>query len=888
MRIAILSLLIVQICLGTAKSDRVPNFVSEKVFITERIDPGQIHLDGQLDDLVWQKASFRSDLLQRKPYDGTAASEPTKFAILFDDDNLYVGIYAYDSAVEQIKGILTRRDEESPSDWVAVGFDSYNDKRTGFGFGINPAGVKIDMRWFNDENQDNNWDAIWEGKTAIQSNGWSAELKIPFRELRFSNDGAQTFGVQIYREISRLNEEDWWANWPQNESGFVRHFGTLKGLDNIPAQQRLYVAPYINTSVRKFEELVDETHPNDYNVGKNLGADIKYGLTNDLTIDVTINPDFGQVEADPAQLNLSAFESYFPEKRPFFVEGSNIFNYSLGFGDGDLQNLSLFYTRRIGRSPQNFPEYADSLNYHVESPTKTDIKVAAKLSGKTQNGWSIGILNALTSPESAQLRSDIAPNYREMVEPTTNYFVSRIQRDFNDGRTVVGGILTATNRHLDGQPQLNWLRRDAYTGGIDLSHRFWNNRYFIETAIAGTNVLGSMEAIQATQTSSTHFFQRSGPGSGYLNLDSSATSLHGIAQKLVIGKSGGGNWRYALGLIGYSPGFEANDMGYHRAVDNQFEFLWIGYREAEATKYYAEYGLNLNQSASYTNGGEDLGSNYNFNGWYTLPNYWNFNVGFNWSTTRYAVNLLRGGPRVFVDPALNGWWGFQSNYRKDLMAGMNGYSGLNYDGSNWRGVSVYTTYRPLNNLTVNLSGGLDHSIDNTAWYDAPFDEQTGATQYVVARLNQRSLSTTLRIDFTLTPELTFQYYGSPFITSGNYTQYRMVVDAESHEFESRYHQFVGSDIAWNDTAAAYQIDYPSDGVTNFSLGMSDFNYKQFNSNLVLRWEYQPGSTLFLVWSQGRTDFVEEGIFAVRDDMNKLFSRAADNIFLVKASYLFSL
>lgn len=888
MRLAILSLLIFQISFGTTKPLGVPTIVSEKVVMAERIGPDEIHLDGQLDDPAWQKADFRSDMLQRKPLDGVAASESTKFAILFDNDNLYVGIYAYDSAVEKIKGILTRRDEESPSDWVSVGLDSYNDKRTAFGFGLNPAGVKMDMRWFNDENQDYNWDAIWEGKTAIQSNGWSAEFKIPFRELRFSNDGSQTFGVQIYREISRLNEEDWWANWPQNESGFVRHFGTLQGLDNIPKQPRLYVAPYINSSVRKFEELVDETHPMDYNVGKNIGADIKVGLTNDMTLDVTINPDFGQVEADPAQLNLSAFESYFPEKRPFFVEGSNIFNYSLGFGDGDLQNLSLFYSRRIGRSPQNYPDFADSSNYHVEMPTKTDIRVAAKLSGKTQNGWSIGILNALTSPETAHLKSDISRNYNEMVEPMTNYFVSRIQRDFNEGRTVVGGILTATHRQLDGQPQLNWLRRDAYTGGIDLSHRFWNNRYFVEMALAGTNVLGSVEAIQSTQTSSIHYFQRTGPGSGYLRMDSSATSLKGIAQKIMVGKSGGGNWRYALGLIGYSPGFEANDLGYHRAVDNQFEFLWIGYRQNEASKYYASYGINFNQSISYTNGGENLGSNYNSNGWYTFSNYWRINAGLNWSTTRYAVNLLRGGPRVFVDPAMNGWWTLQSDYRKDLMGGMNGYSGLNFDGSNWRGISVFTTYRPLNNLTLDLSGDIDHSIDNTTWYDAQYDDQTGITEYVVARLNLRSLSTTLRIDLTLTPELTVQYYGSPFITSGNYTQHRIVVDAESHEFDSRYHQFVGSEIVWDESAGVYRIDHDSDGVTNFSLNKNDFNYKQFNSNLVLRWEYRPGSTLFLVWSQGRTDFIEDGVFAVKDDMNTLFSKASDNIFLIKASYLFSL
>lgn len=890
MRLAILSLLLLNIIFASTKPDVVSSPTLPKVVQTQRINSDQIHLDGNLDDEVWQRVDFRSDLVQRRPYDGVAVSEPTKFAILFDDNNLYVGIYAYDSSVTDIKGILTRRDEDSPSDWVAVGFDSYNDKRTGFGFGLNPVGVKSDMRWYNDENQDNNWDAIWEGKTAIHSDGWSAEFKIPFRELRFSSEDSQTFGVQIYRNISRLNEEDWWACWPQNESGFVRHFGTLEGLEGIPNQHRLYVAPYFNSSVRKFEELKDETHPKGYDLGQNLGADLKYGLTNDLTLDVTINPDFGQVEADPAELNLSVFESYFSEKRPFFVEGSNIFNYSLGFGDGDLQNLSLFYTRRIGRSPQHYPDYDDNAGYHLEMPNKTDIKVAAKLSGKTRDGWSIGVLNALTSSETAYLRSDSAQNYSEMVEPMTNYFVGRVQRDFNDGRTVIGGIITATNRQLSGEPQLNWLRRDAYAGGIDLSHRFWNNRYFVEMALAGTNVLGSTEAIENTQTSPTHYFQRTGPGSDYLHLDPNATSLKGVAQKLIVGKSGGGNWRYALGYIGYSPGFEANDLGYHRAVDNQLEFLWIGYRQNEATSYCANYGINLNQSISFTNGGERLGANYNTNGWFTFTNYWNLNAGYNWSDWRYAVNLLRGGPRVWVDPAMNSWWGVQSDYRKDFMAGFNGYSGKNLDGSNWRGTSVYVTYRPLNNLTLNVSGGSDHSIDNTAWIDSYTDIESSGNfpRYILAKLDQRMLNLTIRVDYTIAPELTLQYYGSPFLTAGKYSHFLMVKQPESHDIDIRYDKLEGDEVVWNPDTGKYDVDYDLNGTTNFSVDNRDFNYKEFNSNLVLRWEYRPGSTLYLVWSQGRTDFIENGLFNAKDDFNTLFKRTPDDIFLIKASYLFNL
>ncbi len=857
-----------------------------KIFYTERVTSPGITIDGKLNDPAWQSAHFQSDMTQRQPLDGVPVSQRTAFSILYDNHNLYVGIYAYDSLVNAIKGILSRRDENSPSDWLYVGIDSYNDKRTAFGFGVNPAGVKADMRWYNDENQDQNWDGIWEGKASINNDGWSAEFKIPFRELRFSGSRALTFGLQIYRRINRLNEEDWWANWPQNESGFVRHFGELRGLDDIPRQDRLSLAPYLNHSVTHSRDLINSTHPQAYDFGKNIGADIKYGVTNDLTLDATLNPDFGQVEADPAELNLSAFESYFPEKRPFFVEGSNIFNYSLGFGDGDLQNLSLFYSRRIGRQPQYYPDFDSDSGYNVDLPRRTNILAAAKLSGKTRNGWSIGVLDAVTARETALLRSDIAYNYSVAVEPRTNYFVGRLQRDLNAGGTTVGGIITAANRDLNNLPQLNWLRRDAYAGGLDVSHRFWNNRYALDFALAGSHVLGSPEAILTTQTSSTHYYQR--PGAHYLKLDSTATALNGIAHKLVFSKTGGGFWRYAVGFTGYSPGFEANDLGYHRSVDNQMEFLWVGYRQNEAARYYASYGINFNQSLNYTNGGERVGANYNVNGWYTLPNYWNVNTGFNWSDWRYSINLLRGGPRIVVDPALNGWWGFQSDSRQDWMAGMNGYSGRNQDGSNWRGISAYTTYRPLNNLMLNVSLGANHSIDNTAWVGNFSDNQTGTTQYVTACLNQRTLNSTLRIDYTVTPELTLQYYGSPYITAGKYTKYLRVFSPESRDFNTRFDKLAGSEIHYATDNKTYMVDYDLDGITNFTMDNADFNYKQFNSNLVLRWEYRPGSTLYLVWSQGRTDFIDNGLFAARDDLNTLFSSTPEDIFLIKASYLFNL
>lgn len=401
--------------------------------------------------------------------DRNPASEKTEFAVLYDDENLYIGIRAYSTDPSAIKGIMSRRDQETPSDWLYVSIDSYNDNRTAFEFGLNPVGVKHDLRRFDDEHQDSNWDAIWEGRTTTDSDGWTAEFKIPFRELRFDSREHQSWGLQINRFIASKNEDVYWSHIAKNEQGWVSHYGELKGLKNIPSPRRVYVAPYITGKYTKNEALRNPVHSSSYDLAQNLGADIKIGITSNLTLDVTVNPDFGQVEADPAELNLGAFESYFSERRPFFIEGGNIYNFSLGIGDGDNANNGLFYTRRIGRAPHN---YASDDDGYETNPTATRILTAGKLSGKTSNGWSIGVMNALAAEETGRVDFENDSSYSEIVEPLTNYFVTRLQKDFRDGNTTIGGMLTATNRKITND-ELKWLHRDAYGGG--LHRRNWQN-----------------------------------------------------------------------------------------------------------------------------------------------------------------------------------------------------------------------------------------------------------------------------------------------------------------------------------------------------------------------------------------------------------------------------
>lgn len=564
---------------------------SEKEFEAVSLGERYISIDGRLDEDIWGTLLPISDFIQREPIENVPPTEKTEAFVCYDDKNLYVGIKAYMKDPSKIKSILTRRDEWSPSDWVIVFVDSYNDNRTAFSFAVNPVGVKRDMRWANDEEADVNWNAVWDGQSSIFEGGWSAEFKIPFRELRFETADTQTWGFQIKRNIEHNNEEDFWTYWSKDEHGFVSHFGSMNNLNNIPQQKQIQVTPYITGQMNHSNQYVNPVHAEEYDILGDIGMDVKIGVTNNLTLDMTVNPDFGQVEADPAELNLSAFESYFQEKRPFFIEGGNIFHYPLGIGDGDQSWNSLFYTRRIGRSPHFSAYWGDYSDGYITEPSSTRILGAAKLSGKTSNGLSIGIMDAVTAEETAEIRYEDGSKYDQVIEPITNYFVNRIQKDFREGRTTIGGIITAVNRKIETEDEhLNWLHTDAYSGGIDFTHLFMDNSYILIAGASFSNVMGSTDAILNTQLSPNHYFQR--PDADHLDVDSTATSLSGFAQNLGLFKVSG-EWRWGFGQWMFSPGFEANDLGYHRNVDNQVQFVWFSRQENDPGNYIRNYRCNI-------------------------------------------------------------------------------------------------------------------------------------------------------------------------------------------------------------------------------------------------------------------------------------------------------
>ena len=855
-----------------------------------RIHDATVRIDGYLDDPVWQEAHYTSDFIQRDPLEGEPATERTEFALCYDDEYLYVGVMAYDSDPSEIRSILSRRDDEIPSDWVHVSFDSYNDHRTAFEFWLNPLGVKRDLRRYDDSNHDINWDAIWEGKSAIHDNGWSAEFRIPFRELRFSNGDNHAWGLQVYRFISRKNEDDFWAFWPKDETGWVRHYGRLNNLKDIPRQRRIYFAPYTTGRVATSREYETPVHPEPYDLGSNLGMDMKVGITNNLTLDLAINPDFGQVEADPAELNISGFETFFPERRPFFVEGGNIYQYSLGIGDNPMSNNSLFYSRRIGRAPHHYP---DTDSGYVDAPTATKILGAGKLSGKTRSGWSIGVLEAVAAKEMATIEYENGnpPDEQETTEPLTNYFITRVQKDYREGRTTIGGIVTATNRQLEDD-HLRWLHRDAYSAGFDFSHLFGDDNYSISTTIGFTNVHGSRGAILETQTSPNHRFQRE--GAPHLGVDSTATSLSGFAGNMFINKVGGEHIRAALGGWYYSPGFNANDVGFNRNVDNAIGFIWAQYREDDPGKIIRRWSLNFNAwlGSTFAWGDEIIARGGNFNGHITLMNYWSLNGGINRDFRGLNTTGLLGGPAMTEDPYGNMWVYIGSDYRKALSVGFNASAGsAKESGVNYQNLYAQITWRPTDYFSLTASTGWNGMHDTWATWDdfGPLtDEQTDQEHYLMATLDRSTISGTIRFDLSLTPDLTIQYYGNPFVTAGTYSDDKLVLEGQyqAERFDDRFHTFTDQERDFDGDPYTYDTD--GDGVTNFELWNRDFNYKQFSSNLVLRWEYQTGSALYLVWAQNMSEYLEMGDFSIGNDLSDLFRLDAENIFLVKVSYLLNI
>lgn len=857
---------------------------------------GAIHVDGRLDEAAWSAATPVTQFIQSDPQEGKPATQRTEVRFLYDNEALYVGARMYDSlGAAGVTTRLVRRDQaEAGTDLFELIFDTFHDHQGRTRFHVNPSGVRNDALGSGQQNPDPSWDPIYESGAAIDSLGWNAEMRIPFSQLRYPRSPSQTWGLQIRRYRVKNAEVDNWAFWLKTETGGPNRFGHLEGLQISAVPQKVELLPYVlsRASYVKPAAAGDPFHTGRaYDV--RVGADLKYLLTSNLTLDATINPDFGQVEVDPAVVNLSAFETFFPEKRPFFVANSGAFDFG-GFSCffcSNMSSLPSFYTRRIGRSPQG-----SASGTYVDSPENSTILGAAKITGKSAGGLSVGFLDAVTRREMAIVIDTIGGQreFETEVEPLTNYAIGRVKHDYRGGNLVIGGIATSVSRSLGDSLLSTRLSRHAETVGGDMSFAWKNRTYGWIASLEESHVSGSPLAIERLQRSSARYFQRPDRKHGrnsFLSSDKydpSATSLAGYGGYTRVAKEGG-EWLWEAATNFRSPGFEVNDIAFLTRADFIMTNANLARVWTKPKRLYRDmvFIVGGQQQYNYDRDVTDTQAHIYFN--QTLPNYWYYNAFYIHHPVVLDDRATRGGP-VVERP---GYHFVQSLVGTDTRKRVALFTELEYGRSiGDRGYSYEISeslyLKPRSNVAISLGPSYSYSDESQQYVttvDDPLATAFYGKRYVFSDLIQHTLSMDTRLDVTFTPDLTLQIYAQPFISSGAYSRFKEF-DAPRQIHKTVYGEGKGT-VASSGTGSSkkYTIDPDGAGPANsFTINNPDFNFRSLRGNAVLRWEYRPGSTLFLVWNQIRTDNAAVGDFSFTRDRQALFGARPDNIFVVKMNY----
>ena len=806
-------------------------------------------IDGRDDDAVWLSAPAIDRFLEAKPSEGAAPKLRTEARVAYDARNLYVFVRAFDPHPDSIVSLLSRRDEQTASDEIILMLDPYHDRRTGYEFVVNPAGVKADYAIYNDGNEDVAWDAVWDAATTIDSLGWTAEYRIPLSQLHYSAKENLTFGLLVWRVIQRYGETVTWPLYRTSRSGFTSQFGELTGLEGLASPGHAEVTPYAVT--KSVQGPGSAGYARDQEL--TIGGDLKYRVVSNLLLNATVNPDFGQVEADPSVLNLGAFETFFSERRPFFVEGKGLFTFNVNcviVVDCDTGE-GLFYPRRIGRSPQLADAYGDD-----SSPTATRILGAAKVTGRLPGGFSLGVLDAVTD--------NVGGPGGTTLEPATNYAVARGNQDYDGGDGSFGFIATAVNRSLDPASDPH-LHRSAYTGGIDGRRRF-AGRFEVSGSLDFSRVAGTADAIARTQRDPVHLYQRP---DGALEFDSTRTSLTGTNLELRFAKVGGKRLVFETAYQRRSPGFEINDIGFLRQADQQAWTTWAALAFRNPNRVFRELRWNFNNWEYWSSAGLPTERAFNTNVHTQFNNRWWLHMGGTLGQigATWCDRCARGGPAIRQDPYIAPWAGIEGDDRKPLVPSF----WVNYwrgDGGRSRSIELEPTLelKVSTRFTSSLSASYERNRNDTQYFGT-FTDSSGTPHFTFAHLEQKTLSLTWRLGYTFTPNTSLQVYASPFVSKGTYSDVREVGQARAASYPARYQPYADPDVAGDP---------------------GGFNVQEFRSNVVFRWEYRPGSTLFLVWSQGREgSAAAEGNKSFAGDLGDLFDQRANHTFLVKLSYWFA-
>ncbi|MEP7001605.1 MAG: DUF5916 domain-containing protein [bacterium] len=833
-----------------------------------------ITLDGKLDEADWAAARLADGFVQRFPDPGRKATMQTAVRVLYDDEAIYVGARMYDPHPDSITAPLARRDPGNVnSDWFDVIFDSYHDRRTAFRFATNPVGTKLDVYHFNDGDDDNSWDPRWEVATRIDSLGWTAEFRIPLSQLRFhGSTGEQVWGLQFYRAVARHNEWTFWSPYPPTAPGFVSNFGDLRGLVGLSPPSPIEVAPYVSSRTVSNRTSAGSPFTNGVHSGAAAGADFRIGLGSALSITGAINPDFGQVEVDPAVLSLSAVETFFPEKRPFFLEGSGIFEFGALPVNAAYGFSRFVHWRRIGRTPQLSPnaEWSDV-------PENTTILGAAKLSGQTSNGWSLGVLDATAQRENADVQSVSGVRSSAGVEPLTNYFVGRVKRDLDSGRTTLGLLATSTTRSLDSS-FAPFLRANAHLLGIDGARSTSNRRWTLGGSWIGSRVEGSTAAIAATQHSSVRYLGR--PDAPYAPFDPTRTSLVGHDAMLGVVYQGTPLFG-SVQLRETTPGFEMNDLGYESRSDFRSLAAAVG-----ATHDASANLLRSTRATAYTINAWNLGGDafhheLGITGSAELRSYWQMSARAAVLPSVLDDRATRGGPLMLVPQRWTSSASVASDSRRTIIgrvgASFAALAGGGSDLTLWPSVTV----RPSPSLQLSFSATVDNLHDEAQYI------RTVGHDYVFATLREKTLAMSGRIDWTLSTALSVQMFVQPFVATANLSSYKALRAAGTFAFD-----VYGGDRGSVRALADGSVEIDPDGVggprSPFTLASADhdasFLSRALRLNGLIRWEYRSGSVLYLVWQQTRDGQAVLDDSSLRSGFDGVARVPAKDVVILKATY----
>ena len=807
---------------------------------------------------------------------------------MYDDEALYVGA-RLSNINRPISSRLGRRDSDLPdSDWFIVVLDGFHDHVSGYRFKVNPAGVIGD-----EANGDRSWNPVWAVRTSIDSAGWSVEMRIPFSQLRFNATDEQKWGVQFYREIRATAEKLSFSYSPRSERGGPSRFGHLLGLKNIQRGKTFEILPFVSAraELKDIPVASNATFNNPFRSGRDryqqVGADIKYRVTSNVTLDVTVNPDFGQVEADDQQVNLSANEQFFREQRPFFIEGGNVFRFGTGVGSGGGGGggSQIFYTRRVGRSPQGaVPEQSR----YADFPSQSAIVGAAKFTGRTASGWSIGVSEAVTARELAPWVDSIAGLHASEVEPRSNYFVARVKRDFRDGQSTIGGIVTSVYRQLGDSSLASRLRSTAQVAGLDFGHLFGDRAWEVSGSFVGSDIRGAAPVLLSAQRSSVRFLQR--PDAAYLSIDSLASGMNGWSGNLNLQKGNGLHWSGEVRASAVSPGFETNDLGFQNFADRISVQGSLNYDERRIGRVFRDWGAKIRPELRTNFGGDVIGQSLRADVDGKLRNF----IGGRFSITRDFESLddrlTRGGPLALSVPSTDVSVFISGDSRKAFT--WNLYASERRDDAGaWRQSRNFKIgFRPASWLSGEISPNYSRGRTVAQYLTSVEDARAVATfgrRYIFSGISQTTLSLQTRLNVVMTPSLSVSAVAEPFIASGSYGTPEELRAARTFAF--RTFGTEGSAVSYDDATRAYTLDPDGTGPSpSFSLSNRSFSTRSMNATANLRWDWRSGSTLFFVWQHRRANPATYGNFAFARDFRDIFGQRSENSLLFKLSYWFNL